>query len=285
MPNQNNKRHMACKVAGGVSNPSVAVLERHPEVRKAVTRKQSDGRVLTLDAVADKIVEKMMTCDIPFVCDDLKKQKEEGATVSFKHWAKNGLEVNLTYFGTCVVGKKFVLTTAKLSDKSIIPDDWNEELENDAAFPMVNTRTLEMKEGCSADAKENEHVRVTVEAEVCSCLAKSEPVEDVLVAEKKDTAGAGTEDDKAQHIVCEFCAETPCVWSAERENVIATVDADHGDDTSISNSSRRKSSFRHIWRVRNGVGQKGCLTRHPECVESGIRALFPDDVFMGFKEE
>ncbi len=166
MPNQNNKRCMACKVTGGVSNPSAAVLERHPEVRKAVTSKHSDGRVLTLDAVADKIAEKMMTHDIPFVCDDLKKQKEEGATVSFEHWVKNGLEVNLTCFGTCVVGKTFVLTTAKLSDKSIIPDDWNEELENDAAFPMVNTRTLEMKEGCSADEKENEHMRMTVEAEV-----------------------------------------------------------------------------------------------------------------------
>ncbi len=46
-----------------------------------------------------KIVEKMIAHKIPFVCD-LKKEEEEGAKVSFKHLVKNGLEVNLTCFGT-----------------------------------------------------------------------------------------------------------------------------------------------------------------------------------------
>jgi hypothetical protein len=169
MSNENNKRHLVVEVPGGLSNPSIVVLETHPEVRKVVTRSHSDGRVLSLDAVSDKIVKKMMTHEVPFVCEEPKKQKEEGAKVSFEHWEKNGLKVNLTCFGGFLVGKMFVLSTAKLVDKMIIPDDWREESDNDAAFPVVNTRTLAMKEGCSADEKENEHVRVIVEEKIiCS---------------------------------------------------------------------------------------------------------------------
>jgi hypothetical protein len=281
--NENNERCPADKVPGGLSDPSIVVLETHPEVRKAVTRKCSDGQVLSLNAVSDKIVEKMMTCKVSFVCEEPKKQKEEGAKVSFEHGEKNGLEVNLTHFGGFLVGKMFVLLAAKLVNKTIIPDDWREESDNQVAFPVVNMRTLAMKEGCSADETENEHMHVIVQEEIILFLANWESVENVVAEEEE--AGAGTEDDNKADIVCEFCEETPCAWSTERENVIATVDADHGDDTSLSNSSRRKSGSCCIWRVRNGVGQKGHRTRHPECAESGIRTLFPDCVFMGFKEE
>jgi hypothetical protein len=136
----------------------------------------------------------------------------------------------------------------------------------------------------SANEKENEHMRVIIEEEIIHFLAKRESVENA-VAEKEE-AGAGTApDDNKADIVCEFCAETPCVWSTERESVMAAVAADHGDNTTVANSARRKSGFRCIWRVRNGVGQKGHRTRHPDCVESGVRTLCPDNVFMGFKEE
>jgi hypothetical protein len=284
MSNENNKRYMAVKAPEGFSNPSIVVIETQPQVRKAVTRKYSDGRVLSLDVVGEKIVEKMMSYKIPFVYEDLKKEKEEGAKVSFKYWVKNGLEVNLTYFGTIVVGKMFVLSTADLVDKSIIPDEWHDELESDVAFPIVNIRSLKMSEGYSAEEKENEHMRVVMEEEILHFLANGEANKKGVVAEEEDT-DAGTNDAGTDIVVCEFCAETPCVWTTERENVIAVINADHGDDTSVSNSSRRKSSFRYIWRVRNGVGTKGCRTRHPECVETGVRALFPDNAFMGFKEE
>jgi hypothetical protein len=127
-------------------------------------------------------------------------------------------------------------------------------------------------------------MRVIVEEEIIHFLAKWESVENVVAEEEE--AGAGTVDDNKADIVCEFCDETPCVWSTERENVMATVAADHGDGTSVTNSSQRKPGFRYIWRVRNGVGQKGYRTRHPDCVESDdVRTLHPDNVFMGFKEE
>jgi hypothetical protein len=178
----------------------------------------------------------------------------------------------------------FVLSMAKLVDKTIIPDDWREESENNVAFPAVNARTLVMKDGCSADEKENEHMRVIVEEEIIHFLAKRESVENAVAEEEEAGAGTAPDNNKAD-IVCEFCAETPCAWSTERENVMAAVAANHGDDMSVANSTRRKSGFRHIWRVRNGVGQKGCRTRHPDCAESGVRTLCPDNVFMGFKEE
>jgi hypothetical protein len=208
MSNENNKRCLVDKVpAGGVSGSSIVVLEMHPEVRKAVTRKCSDGRVLSLDAVSGEIVEKMMTHEVPFVCEELKKEKAEGAKVSFKHWEKNGLEVNLTHFGGSLAGKMFVLSTAKLADKTIIPHDWREELENDVAFPNVCTRTLAMKDGCSADEKENEHMRVIVEEEIIHFLAKWESVENAVAEEEKAGAGIVPDDNKAD-IVCDFCDET-----------------------------------------------------------------------------
>jgi hypothetical protein len=75
-------------------------------------------------------------------------------------------------------------------------------------------------------------------------------------------ARAGTDDDKSNIVWCDHCAETPCVWWVERKNVIALVQTDHGDNTSVSDSSQRKTRFHCIWQVRNGVGQKGCRTRH-----------------------
>jgi hypothetical protein len=45
-------------------------------------------------------------------------------------------------FRRFIVGKMFALPADKLADKSIIPDDdWHhEELENDVALPVINTR-------------------------------------------------------------------------------------------------------------------------------------------------
>jgi hypothetical protein len=38
-------------------------------------------------------------------------------------------------------------------------------------------------------------------------------------------------------------------------------------------------------RVVFGPGQKGVRMRNPQYVEDGVRALFPDTKYMGFKEE
>jgi hypothetical protein len=80
-----------------------------------------------------------------------------------------------------------------------------------------------------------------------------------------------------------FCDDSPCVWVAECDSIIALIATEHcADSRTISNSTCRKTSFRYyIWQGRNGIGQKNVRT-----METDIRALFPDIVlFMGFKEE
>jgi hypothetical protein len=74
--------------------------------------------------------------------------------------------------------------------------------------------------------------------------------------------------------------------SQERVAVIANDENKHGHTFTINNKTRRKLAYRHMFRVVNGgPGQKGVRRRLPECVETGVRALFPDEEYMGFKEE
>jgi hypothetical protein len=39
-----------------------------------------------------------------------------------------------------------------------------------------------------------------------------------------------------------------------------------------------------FWVVNGGPGQKGVRKQLPECIEKGVRALFPDNQYMGYKE-
>ena len=94
---------------------------------------------------------------------------------------------------------------------------------------------------------------------------------------------------KAEEVVhhqCDICGEKPCVWTSERDTVVAKDEMEHGHTNAVANSTRRKMAFRHMFFVTNGgYGQKGVRKRLPECVEIGIRALFKDVQHMGFKEE
>ena len=68
------------------------------------------------------------------------------------------------------------------------------------------------------------------------------------------------------------------MWSAECVTIIAKDENEHSHTSSMA--------FRHMFIVTSGgYGQKGVRRRLPECVEKGVRALFPDAEHMGFKEE
>jgi hypothetical protein len=85
--------------------------------------------------------------------------------------------------------------------------------------------------------------------------------------------------------MCALCGENPCVWVCQREAVIANNENEHGHTFTIVNKTRCKIAFQRMFRVINGgPGQKGIRKQLPECVEKGIRALFSDDQYMGFKE-
>jgi hypothetical protein len=285
-----NKRYLAVRHPRGMvpPNPRMVVLERHPHVVKAVTKRYDDGRELNLTLVDGKIVEKIMSFRLKFDYDKIKSEKEKGEGVRFQHWEKNGLEVGLTFYGSYLISKSFVLTADKILDKNLIPENWQDELDNDIPFPTVNIGRLVMKDGYSSDQIENDYFRDVMEEELMLNLARHEEdlAESQVVFAAAPEEALESSNDTDDDTVCYFCAECPCVWVAERENVIILVATEHpANGTTVSNSTRRKTSFRYIWRVRNGVGQKNVRSRHPTCVESGVRALFPDTDFMGFKEE
>jgi hypothetical protein len=92
--------------------------------------------------------------------------------------------------------------------------------------------------------------------------------------------------DNGRDSLCDFCDENPCVWVCQREAVVTNNENEHGHTFTIVNKTRHKIAFSHMFRVVNGgPGQKGVRKQLPECVEKGVRALFPDDQYMGYKEE
>jgi hypothetical protein len=78
-----------------------------PNVKQSLTKRYPDGRTLTLLVVDDKLVEKSLTFRWDWDYDLIEKDKEKGKGASFNYWAKGGLEVSLTYFGSYLSGKMF----------------------------------------------------------------------------------------------------------------------------------------------------------------------------------
>ena len=251
---------------------------------KWVTKKYADGRSLTMSLVDGEIVDKHLTYKVTWDLEALKAEQEKGADgVSFKYWEKRGLSVLKSFYGTYLVGLMFTLDYTKVTHPKIKCEKVEDELEYDIDFPMVDVRKLTMEDGYSADQKGNPKLGSIMHRRIVAALLKFE-------GEKQSEDGAEfvgrkrkAEEDGIQ---CDICGETPCVWSSERDTVVARDVMEHGHTCTVVNSTRRKTAYRHMFIVTNGgYGQKGVRKRLPECVEKGVRALFPDAVHMGFKEE
>jgi hypothetical protein len=134
---------------------SMVVLETNPSVKKSVTKRYPDGRTLSLLVVDDKVVEKSLTFRWEWDYDLIEKEKELGKGVTFKFWANGGLEVSLTYFGSYLFGKMFTLDYSKVTNTTIVAEDWHNEVANDIAFPMVDIQKIRLEEGFSPDEKDN----------------------------------------------------------------------------------------------------------------------------------
>jgi hypothetical protein len=263
---------------GGPSPISVVILSKSP-VKKAITKRYPDGRTLTLVVNDDKLVEKMMTFRWGWDYKTVREEKEKGATVSFKYWVKGGLDVGLSYFGTYLFGKTIAIDYSKVMNTTFVAEDWRAEVSNDIAFPLVDVKKIKLESGFSADEKENPFMQSLMHDMVLDALFKNDA--------KKTSVGnfeaANIESDKC----CDFCGYSPCVWIAERRAVIANDNNENGHTFTIYNKTRRKMAYKHMYRVVNGPGQKGIRHKLPECVELGVRTLFPDEQaqYMGFKEE
>jgi hypothetical protein len=92
------------------------VTKEQGEVNQGAVNQQEeskiyeDGRTLSLQVVDEKLVEKSLTYSWAWDYNVLEKERETGATVQFKWYENNGLEVGMTYYGTYLVGKMVSLT-------------------------------------------------------------------------------------------------------------------------------------------------------------------------------
>jgi hypothetical protein len=255
---------------------SIVILSKEP-VKKAITKRYPDGRTLTLVVDDDKLVEKMMTYRWGWDFDLVRDEKEKGETVSFKYWVKGALDVGLSYFGSYLFGKTVSLDFSKTH---LVPEDWRAEVGNDIAFPLVDIKRIRLESGFSADEKENPVMKSLMHDMVVDALEKYDQ-------KKRDVKDIRTTKTKSDDDCCYFCGYSPCVWIAQREAVIANDKNENGHTFTITNKSRRKIAYKHMFRAVFGPGQKGIRLQLPECVEVGVRALFPDEQaqYMGFKEE
>ena len=253
---------------------------------KLITKKYSDGRTLTMSLVNDIIVEKHMTFNKPWDLDAMMREKEKGVDgVSFQYWEKRGLAVLKTLYGSYLVGLLFTLDYARVTHPNIKCETLQDELDYDIDFPTVDVAKLTMEDGYSSEQKENKKLGSIMHHRIVAALLKfeedkrqSEDGAKLFVNRKRKM--------KEDGIQCDVCGERPCVWSSERDTVVARDVMEHGHTCTVVNSTRRKTAYRHMFIVINGgYGQKGVRKRLPECVEKGVRALFPDDEHMGFKEE
>jgi hypothetical protein len=261
---------------------SVVVLSNSPTVKKTITKRCPDGRVLTLLVEDDKLLEKSMTFNVDWDYDVLEKELDKGSSISFNHWEKAGLQVALTFFGDHLVGKMITLDFLIQKVKNLVLEDWRDELEHDIAFPMVDLKKIVFEEGFAKGEIENPFMRDLMHDMVMhSLLKKKEEAKLVCV-------DGGNKEEDSKDSQCDYCSENPCVWVDGRDGVIANDKNENGHTFSIKNKTCRKLAFRHMFRVVNGgPGQKGVRKQLPECVEFGVRALFPDEQahYMGFKEE
>jgi hypothetical protein len=263
--------------------PGVTIVDEN-ETEKCVTKRYPDGRTLTMVVVDGVVVEKHMSYKILWDLDAMRKEEAKGVnSVSFKYWEKGGLSVNNSYYGTYLVGRMISVEHAVVTNPKVKRETLQDEIDYDIAFPAVNVRKLTMEEGYSREEKDNPTLGAIMHDRIVHALeraaAKDEDADGRELADKKR---------KAEEFLhqCEVCLETPCVWVAQSDAVIANDENEHGNLLTVTNSTRRRIAFKHMFHVINGgYGQKGVRKRHPACVEDGIRALFPDAVHMGFKEK
>jgi hypothetical protein len=97
-----------------------------------------------------------MTYKVPWDLDMCRSGIKKGATVSFKWWENNVLELHLTYLGSILVGKMVTLTVeSKITHGHLFPTNWRDEIETEKAFPAVSISSIELNDGYSKIEKEN----------------------------------------------------------------------------------------------------------------------------------
>ena len=92
---------------------------------------------------------------------------------------------------------------------------------------------------------------------------------------------------------CIHCGDDPCVWLQLEQEILDNDRVHNTHDIAGEavdnepNRARRKRAFQLASRIINGHLGKGNRKKHSQCVEEGVRSLFPDEQgnHMGFMEE
>jgi hypothetical protein len=144
----------------------------------------------------------------------------------------------------------------------------------------VNVEKIPLSEGYSSEEKENPYLAGIMYADILQLIVDDEN-------SRADGGLVVVVDNEVACVECDFCGDTPCVWLVEKDRVIANGMAENGTPVTVINSTRRKLAFRYIMFccINAGPGRQGVRKKLPECVENGVRALFLDLMYMGFKEE
>jgi hypothetical protein len=166
------------------------------------------------------LVEKSLAFHWDWDNNLIEKEKEKGrGGVSFKYWAKGGLEVSLTYFGSHLFGKMFTLDFCKVTNTNIVAKDWRDEVVDDIAFPMVDVKTIRLEEGFSPDEKDNPFMKKLMHDMVVDALVNLHKTKDNVSQIGSDNGGDS---------LCDLCGENPCIWVCQREVDIAIDENKHG---------------------------------------------------------
>ena len=91
---------------------------------------------------------------------------------------------------------------------------------------------------------------------------------------------------------CEECASSPCLFDEFRTDYIETVSWTVQKDLVLGkieeegydvNRALRKCLFGEFAKWRGTMTK--AQTRHPRCVEKGVRKIYPSKYYMGFKHD
>lgn len=102
---------------------------------------------------------------------------------------------------------------------------------------------------------------------------------------------AASNDEKDDPIPCETCKHAPCLFSRFLQEFIQTdaweaekslIEQTHGSSQQVARALRKRL-YRNFafW---NGTMTKP-PTKHPTCVEVGIRSLHPSKLYIGYKRK
>jgi hypothetical protein len=90
------------------------------------------------------------------------------------------------------------------------------------------------------------------------------------------------QDEPCDEWYCKHCRKSPCLFLQWEEELDAHVDIMYPE---VSNVAKRFHMYRYMSRQLHGPLKKGERKRLPECFETGLRAMFPSDRYVGYKPD